>query len=296
MLDLLKLKTFQAVAATKNFTRAAAELGYSQSSVTTHVQALERELGALLFDRLSPRRLVLTDVGRRMLDYSARLLALADEAKAAVHSQTTPSGPLSVSAPEALLVYRLPDVLRRFQNLHPHVQLTLTSHSDCQSQIDAVLDGVLDLAFVVDERLLSGQLTARPLGTEEIVMVASPDYHFVNPSGDSLANLMEERVLLPGESCPFRQLFERALDAVHIRLRNTLTLASIEATKKCAVAGMGMAVMPKMAVALELESGRLAPAPWPGLGFPACVQMIRHRKRSASGALKALWDLAEQSF
>src|SRR5215831_9795458 len=124
VLDLLKLKTFQAVAATKNFTRAAAELGYSQSSVTTHVQALERELGALLFDRLSPRRLVLTDVGRRMLDYSARLLALADEAKAAVHSQTTPSGPLSVSAPEALLVYRLPDVLRRFQTLHPHVQLT----------------------------------------------------------------------------------------------------------------------------------------------------------------------------
>jgi hypothetical protein len=65
-------------------------------------------------------------------------------------------------------------------------------------------------------------------------MVASPDYRFVNPSGDSLANLTEERILLPGGSCPFRQLFERALDAVHVCLKNTLTLASIEATKKCA--------------------------------------------------------------
>ena len=86
MLDLLKLRTFQVVAATRNFTRAAAELGYSQSSVTTHIQALERELGAELFDR-SSRAVILTEAGRRTLEYADRLLALADEAKAAVHGR-----------------------------------------------------------------------------------------------------------------------------------------------------------------------------------------------------------------
>ena len=83
VLDLLKLKTFQVVAATTNFTRAAAKLGYSQSSVTTHIQALERELGVPLFKRVS-RKAVLTDAGQRALEYANRLLALAEEAKAAV--------------------------------------------------------------------------------------------------------------------------------------------------------------------------------------------------------------------
>ena len=126
MLDLLKLKTFQVVAATNSFTRAAAELGYSQSSVTTHIQALERELGVPLFDRVA-RNVILTEVGRRTLDYANRIIALADEAKAAVHWHGEMSGPLSVGAPEALMTYRLPEVLRQFQTLYPHVQLRLAS-------------------------------------------------------------------------------------------------------------------------------------------------------------------------
>lgn len=94
MLDLRKLKTFQAVAATSNFTRAARQLGYSQSNVTTHIQALERELGAVLFDRLS-KSVSLTAAGHRALDYANRLLALAEEAQAAVRMQVDCAGPVS---------------------------------------------------------------------------------------------------------------------------------------------------------------------------------------------------------
>ena len=68
MLDLLKLKTFLVVAATSSFTRAGAELGYSQSNVTTHIQNLERELGAPLFDRLRGK-VILTEIGRQMHDF-----------------------------------------------------------------------------------------------------------------------------------------------------------------------------------------------------------------------------------
>ena len=93
MIDLLKLRTFQVLAKTSNFTRAGAELGYSQSSVTSHIQALERELGASLFDR-SSRTVVLTEAGRRTLEYANRLLALADEAKAAVHKSEEFTNPL----------------------------------------------------------------------------------------------------------------------------------------------------------------------------------------------------------
>ncbi len=85
MLDLQHLKTFRAVVNRKNFTRAAADLGYSQATVTIHVKALERELGAVLVEhRRFSRNFVLTSAGRRVFEYAGRLLVLAAETKAAV--------------------------------------------------------------------------------------------------------------------------------------------------------------------------------------------------------------------
>ncbi|HEY3440134.1 MAG TPA: LysR family transcriptional regulator [Paludibaculum sp.] len=79
--------TFQVVAETHNFTRAAMTLGYSQSGVTMQIKALERELGTMLFERCRfSRRVELTDEGRLTLDYARRLLTLADETKAAVRA------------------------------------------------------------------------------------------------------------------------------------------------------------------------------------------------------------------
>ncbi|MCU1336533.1 MAG: hypothetical protein JWO19_2114 [Bryobacterales bacterium] len=87
MLDLHKLVTFRVVALTRNFTRAAAELGCCQSTVTAHIQALEREFGAPLFRRYPfSKNTILTEAGRRTLEYAERLLALANEAQAAVDS------------------------------------------------------------------------------------------------------------------------------------------------------------------------------------------------------------------
>jgi DNA-binding transcriptional LysR family regulator len=86
MLDLRQLQTFRVAAATSNFTRAAAELGCCQSSVTVHIQALERELGVFLFERdRSSKTVLLTEEGRQALEYAGRLLALAEETKAAVN-------------------------------------------------------------------------------------------------------------------------------------------------------------------------------------------------------------------
>lgn len=94
MLDLQHLKTFMVVATTKNFSRAAIELGYSQPSVTQHIKALERELGATLFNRFRfSRTIVLTDVGGRIYEYARRLLALAEETKASVQPKEKRTGP-----------------------------------------------------------------------------------------------------------------------------------------------------------------------------------------------------------
>ena len=87
MLDLQKLETFRVVATMSNFSRAATQLGYKQSTVTFHIQSLERELGVRLLERQRfSKTIAMTDIGRRILEYAERLLALAAEANAKASS------------------------------------------------------------------------------------------------------------------------------------------------------------------------------------------------------------------
>jgi DNA-binding transcriptional LysR family regulator len=88
VLDLLHLRTFVVVATTQSFNKAAAELGYSQSSVTHHIKMLEEELGARLFDRFRfSRGAVLTDVGKRVFEDAKKMLQLADRVRGDVGRQ-----------------------------------------------------------------------------------------------------------------------------------------------------------------------------------------------------------------
>lgn len=82
---LERLATFRVVASTGHFTSAAVQLGYSQATVTVHIKALESQLGVTLFERCRfSRDIVLTEAGRRALEYAVRLLALAEETKMAL--------------------------------------------------------------------------------------------------------------------------------------------------------------------------------------------------------------------
>jgi DNA-binding transcriptional LysR family regulator len=127
-MELRELAAFREVARSSSFSRAAAHLGYVQSTVSAQIQALERDLGVQLFDRLG-RTITLTSAGQALLPHAERLLELSVEARAATVGAMTTEGALggtiTVSAPESLLTYRLPAVLSRFRSQHPGVAIDL---------------------------------------------------------------------------------------------------------------------------------------------------------------------------
>jgi len=295
MLDLQKLKTFRAVAVSNSFTRAAAELGYSQSSVTTQIKALERELGAPLFDRFT-RKVALTEVGQRTFEYAGRLLALADETKAAVHRQGKPSGTLKVSAPESLMVYRLPDLLRQYQIEYPLVHFDLSAEGDPHAQAAALLDGSVDVAFVAGEVVQSERLEVTHLSEEDILIVVAPQHSLARAEAVSWDHLARTQVLLTGRHCGYRTVFEGALGVVPVQLSSVLELASMEAVKQCAIAGMGAAVLPRIAIGQELALKKLVPVRWQGTPLVAYTQMLRLKDRWMTPALEGLWKLAHKHF
>jgi DNA-binding transcriptional LysR family regulator len=295
------------VAEELSFSRAAAKLGYVQSSVSAQVGALEQELGVPLFDRLG-RRIKLTDAGKVMLSHSRKLLALAEETKGAVVDAGVGSGEvtgaLTVSAPETLITYRLPKLLALFHERHPKVRLSVRPSAIGRllgSVRKAVEDGTVDVAFVLDEpdeRVRLADLAVEILAEEDITVIAPASHALANSSIVLPQDLHGETVLLPEapeSGCAYRGQFERQLGSARVLPAETMEFQSIEAVKQCVAAGMGVSVLPNVTVGAELKAGKLAALRWEE-PFEVLTQMSWNKGRWESPALRAFLEASREAF
>lgn len=289
MLDLRELKTFRAVAIEKSFTRAANTLNYAQSSVTAQIQSLEGEVGVPLFDRLG-RQIELTAAGRQLMVYADRLLDLADEARRSVGNDGQASGMLTVLAPETLLAYRLPELFKQFQSQFPAIHLSLSAVESCE--VGGNIEPSVDIAFSLDAPLRAPHLVVQRLRTEPIVLVVAASHALAGKKKLKAQAIGAEQVLVNERACSYRGLFERTLRAEGVSVTRSLEFLSVEAIKQCALASMGIAVLPEVVVRRELKQGSLVALDWPRKPMAVYTQVYRHRDKWMSPVMAAFWDLA----
>lgn len=288
-MELRQLNTFCIAAKTLNFTRTAEMLNYAQSSVTAQIQALEEEFGAPLFERLG-KSLVLTSAGERLLGYAQQIMKLVGEAGEVVPAGDEPAGTLTIGSVESLCTYRLPPLLQAFRKRFPKVQLVLHPGL-CAELPRGLAAGRFDAAFCLDKPLQSPHLVTEPLILEELVVVAHPDHPLARKVQVTPQDLGSAEVLLMTESgCSYRMLFEQSIAEAGVRPETVLEFGSVEAIKQCAKAGMGVAVLPKIAVWGELEGGFLSRLPWAIPLGPLTTQLVYHKDKWVSPALRALID------
>jgi DNA-binding transcriptional LysR family regulator len=293
-MELRQLATFRAVATHLNFTRAATALDYAQSSVTAQIQLLEEELGLPLFDRMG-RRVMLTEAGERLVWYADKMLELAQQAKAAIAGEDVPSGSLTISAPETICTYRLPSVLQRFRKSYPQVGLTFKPTSSNELR-RSVSQGTLEVAFVLEEPFEVSNLNVEPLVEEPVIILAPPDHPLARKKKIDPCELEGEPLLMTEAGCAYRVLFKRALAEAGVQANITLEFDSIEAIKQCVIAGLGLTILPKMAVRQELANGSLVELEWTGREMKVVLQMIWHRDKWISPALNAFLSHARNSL
>jgi DNA-binding transcriptional LysR family regulator len=298
-MELRHLSTFRTVAAELSFTRAAARLGYVQSAVTSHIKALEDELGARLFDRLG-RRIVLTHAGTQLLGYADKILQMADEATIMIGQAGEPSGPVSVSAPEMLCAYRLPPVIRELHHQHPGIQLLFRSNPTGaldSSLRHALANGDIDTAFVLEENLAStDSLRVEPLTSEPLVVVAAPQHPLAQAAAIGPADLDGVPVLLTDKGCVYRRVFERALHSAGARPAIAGEFISGDTVKYCVEAGTLIGVLAHISVTAELDTGRLIALPWNGPPLTLSSYLVTHQQRAISPAHAALRAATRQFF
>ncbi|MFC9896329.1 hydrogen peroxide-inducible genes activator [Nocardia sp. NPDC127579] len=268
---LSQLRAFVAVAEYRHFGTAAARLGVSQPTLSQALAALENGLGLQLIER-STRRVLVTAEGTRLLPQAMATLEAADRFVASATGDglggTLRMGIIPTVAPYVLPAL-LPELRRRVPGLAPQVIEDQTARL-----LDGLRTGVLDIALLALPTEAPG-LTEIPLYTEEFVLVTPRGHELAGQTGIAAATLDTLPLLLLDEGhCLRDQTLEfcRSADAQPSSVGDTRA-ASLTTVVQCVAGGLGVTLIPEMAVAAETARGTLdtarfaAPAPGRTLGL-----------------------------
>lgn len=237
-MELRHLRTFRVVARTLNFTRAAAELHYAQSSVTEQIQALEAELGSQLFDRATRK---LTAAGERLVGYADQVLELVEEAKAAVDDERgEPDGDLTIGALETLCAHWVPGILSDYRTRWPGVKLTLKEGGRGELY-RGVRESEVDVCFTFGDAPGEPTFASRKIGEVPLVVIVPPGHPLASKEKAVPGDLRGVGFLATPKGCGFREMLDR-LDGPVIDTE----VGSLAALGRCVAAGMGCGIVPAL--------------------------------------------------
>ncbi|GMA60097.1 substrate-binding domain-containing protein [Alicyclobacillus fastidiosus] len=147
------------------------------------------------------------------------------------------------------------------------------------------------MAFTLEEPGVDERITFESLLDERMLILVQPGHPFTDKEAIDPRDLEGETVLLTEPGCRYRSMFESAL-ASHGVHTMKMEFASVEAIKQCTMAGLGVTLLPEIAVASEVEWGMLSVVPWRGPDIPVVTQMLWHKDKWMSPALKAFIEVS----
>jgi DNA-binding transcriptional LysR family regulator len=283
-MELSQLETFLAVAEEHSFSRAATRLHRTQPAVSQVIRKLEQAVGETLFDRAS-RDGSLTAAGELLREYALRLLALRREATSALDElRSLERGQLQIAANEYTCMYLLP-IIDAFRKEFPHikviVQRTLASRIPDELNLRTFEIGMV--SFRPDP----AQFRTIAVYGDSLAFIVSPDHPLAHAHRVSISDLGNENFIAHHVESPLRRKVIETFQRYRTPLNMGIELPTIEAIKRFVAMGNGVALVPHLAVARELETGDLVRVPVDELEIKRVLRLVHRRQGTLSYAARA---------
>ena len=278
------LALFHAVAEAGSISIGAQRLRISQPAVSKQIGELESALGVRLFDRL-PRGVRLTDAGLVLADHARRMtLVDADAERAIKELLGLKRGHLTVGASTTIGAYLLPQALVRFHQQHPGIELNLEI-ANTQVIQAALMNGELEIGFT-EGAIESDALESMVFQEDQLVAVAPAGHHLLSKRSVTARDLCREPFIAREKGSGTREVVEAALIRKGIAVTPVMSLGSTEAIKRAVISGVGVAIVSRLTVSVELESKLLGIVPLKDLTINRPLHQQKLRGRSVSTPVK----------
>lgn len=291
IMEFRQLFTFKKIVELQSFTKAAASLGYSQPTVTSHIHALEEHLGIKLFDRIG-RKVVLTNAGGQLLKYVSQITEIYKQIDTMSDNEDIIKGNIIIGAPETLTIYGLGPILEEYRRLFPQVDIVLINDFNAP-MYEKLNNGEIDMAFQITANCKSTDYAVIHLADEKFVLVANPACKINNLEANP-QQILEECVIYNAKGCIYRVAFENYLKSRQIVPKNIIELWSIEAIKRAAIKGLGISMLPFHAVKQDIAEGKLKVIDVHLEEDKVSIQLIYHKNKWLSQAMRAWIDITKK--
>ena len=257
--DVRQLAALVAVAETGSVTRAAEVLHLVQPAVSRQIKLLEDELGAPLFER-TRQGMRLTDDGQILLEHSRRALSELERARAEIRPASGELRGLVTLGLSPSFAEPIGEALvTRLASEHPAVQLRL-SIGYTRHLADWLDAADIDLAVIYEVRP-SSAVEVHPLLDESLWVVGRPGSDLSPERPVRFVDVHDRIRIQSNPTHALRMMLERVAAEQKIRLTVALETNSMDVQRRLAAAGIGLTVLPSIAVAEDIARGRLTGAP-----------------------------------
>ena len=235
------LYTFKRVCELNSITKAAVQLGFAQSTVTTQIKLLENELGVKLFERYG-NTIRITEDGEKLLEYSNEIFRITDRFLDAMHEEKEPSGLLRIAAVDSVCMTVLPNILSQFIQKYPKVNIKILSGVADELK-HYLTSGQADIAFVLDFNKPSDELYLLLEKKVELGFYTAADTP-QESTGVCLDDLKKQKFVLTESNCQYRKRVEAFFERNGIKPDILMESSSTEAIIKIVEKGLGITYLP----------------------------------------------------
>lgn len=247
-----RLKTFVAVAEKKSFSEAAKVLFVSQPTITSQIKALEEELHTKLFERTT-KRVEMTEAALILIKYAREIIRLSDAAQEKIQEiGSNIHGDLEIGCSFTIGEYILPTFLKRFKDNFPMVQIR-ADISNSDTIISCIKNHSVDVGLI-ETPIDDPQITLEPFLTDELLLIAAPDFLKENDGKVSAEHLKKIPLIMREKGSGTRAVVNHYLQMAGIlesELNIVMELGSTESVKAAVEAGLGVSIISKATILKE---------------------------------------------
>lgn len=254
-MEIRQLQTFLELVRSLSFSKAAEELGYSQSTVTVQIQSLEEEFGIKLFDRVG-KKIQLTEKGNEFLPYALRIVSEVEKAELSIRDDEELKGTLRIGTIESICYSKLPNIIHFFQENHPkvHIQVIIDTPSVL---IEKMEKNYVDVIYILDEIRYSPKWQRVMEKKEDVVFVTNKECPLSSEHHVDIRELLEYPIYLTEKNANYRKYLDRFLSTRGIRIVPFLEVSDTHFIVKLIQKNNGIALLPYFTIEASLMQDKL---------------------------------------
>lgn len=282
-----QLQIFSIAATHLSFARTAEQLHLTHAAISLQIKQLEDVAGIEFFERIG-KRVFLTEAGEVMLDYARQILQALKEADESLSALKGLKGGRIAVAVTSTAEYFAPALLAAFRKVQPDVRIRLLI--DNRETVSRLLaQNEVDLA-IMGRPPAELDAEAAAFAPHPLVVVAAADHFLAQRKLVTLEELANETMIVREVGSGTRSALEKFFSERNIALKVGMEMGSNEAIKQAVVAGLGVAMISRHTLGLEVKSGRIAILRVEGTPVMRRWHLVRHRNKSLTPALGAFWE------